>query len=410
MFKFRSVLTSTAILVVSQALGLLIPLLTLPFVARALGVAEFGKVMLAQAIVFFGVVFIDAGFNTESQRRVALAQSTAQSLQILYDNIFARTVCSIPVVIALVGLSFLFNDLTPPYVLIALLHIVATLAFPQWWLIGSNLAVWMGLASTVGRLLAAALTLIFVRTPDDSLWAIAASSSGALWAGLLITPLIYQRWKTLAEPLDKNGWQTYLRAVRPTILSGFFASASNSTPAVLLGWISGVAHVGLFTAADRLTRAAAHLLGVIEQSLMGQLAKVMDRSAGDGQALRKKLMLGLTLLTASGCTVVGAFANFFVSTIFGDQFLGATSVLQILCIWLWLHAIRRAGLLFTLSLEGNLQGVSRFQWYETGTVTLFATLGAFLAAEVGVAMGLVGSEMVLALLLWRAVYQERSPL
>lgn len=409
MIQLRSILTSTAMLVIFQALGLIIPLLTLPFVARALGVAEFGKVMLAQAIVFFGVVFVDAGFNTESQRRVALAQGAAQSLQVLYDNVLARSLCSIPVVIAIVGLSFMLKDVAPPYLLVALLHIVGTLAFPQWWLIGSNMGVPMGIASTLGRLFASALTLVLVHTPEDGLWAVAASSSGTLWAGILAAPVIYKRWKTLSEPLDSGGWRSYLNAVRPTILSGFFSSASNSTPAVLLGWISGVAQVGLFTAADRLTRAAAHLIGVIEQALMGQLAQVMQKSAFEGQALRKKLLFGLAVLTASGCVVVGSAAKLFVGLLYGDKFLAVTPVLQILCFWLWLYVIRRAGLLFTLSLEGNLQEVSRFQWMETLTLTLFATLGAFWAGATGVALGLVGSELTLALLLWQAVYRTRTP-
>jgi polysaccharide transporter, PST family len=394
-------------LVVFQILGMAIPLLTLPFVARALGVAEFGKVMLAQAIVFFGVVFVDAGFNTESQRRVALARDNAQSLQVLYDNLLTRSVCAVPAIAIMIAMGFFFKDVPALYVVVASLHILGTLAFPQWWLIASNLGLQMGFASTAGRLLAMVLTLLLVRTPDDGLMAVAATSSGTLWAGLLFAPVVYRRWRALAAPVDRQNWRKYLQAVRPTILSGFFSSASASTPAVLLGWISGVTQVGVFTAADRLTRSAAHLIGVIEQTLMGQLARTEQSSAVRGKALRKRLLLLLAWVTGAGCMLVGFLAYFFVQMLYGEKFATVTPVLQTLCMWLWLYAMRRAVVLFTWSLRGNLVQVSRFQWLEAASVTVCAALGAYCAAAFGLAVGLVGSELALSLLLLLSLRRNR---
>ncbi|MEN9538597.1 MAG: hypothetical protein RLZZ126_832 [Pseudomonadota bacterium] len=406
MHRFRSALHSGALLVFFQILGMAIPLLTLPFVARALGVDEFGKVMLAQAIVFFGVVFIDAGFNTESQRRVALASDQTQSLQVLFDNLKARSACAIPTMAVIIGLSFLFEDVPLTYVLVALLHVMGTLAFPQWWLIGKSLGFQMGLASTAGRLIAAVLTLWWVRTPGDGMWAVAAASSGTVWAGLLVTPLIRRHWKLAAGQMDPRSWRSYFAAVRPTIFSGFFASASASTPAVLLGWVSGAAQVGVFSAADRLTRAAAHLMGVIEQTLMGQLARAEQNDTALGKTLRRDLMIRLGLASALGCLVVGVWADLVVRLLYGDKFATVSPVLQLLCVWLWIHVMRRAGLLFTWSLRGNLKGVSRFQWLEAGVVTTMAALGATGAGALGLSSGLVAAEVVLGLALWFALGRE----
>lgn len=394
-------------LVVFQVIGLAIPLLTLPFLARMLGVAEFGKVMLAQAIVFFGVVFVDAGFNTESQRRVALAKNAAQNLQTLFENFYTRSVCAVPVMLVLVVSSFLFDDVPQSYVVVAMLHILGTLAFPQWWLIGNGMGLQLGLASTVGRLVAAGLTLALVRSPEDGLVAVAAASSGTLWAGLLVAPSLRARWKVAGHQIDRSSWRSYFNVVRPTIVSGFFSSASASTPAVILGWFAGITQVGFYTAADRLTRAAAHLLGVVEQSLMGALAREEEKDKSQSRLLRRRLLTALGSFTALGCLAVGYAAVEIVHLIFGEKFAPVAFILQVFCVWLWLFTMRRASLLFTWSLRGELVYVSRFQWAETICVTLFVALGAYWAAAVGAVAGLIACEIVLGLGLWIALRKTR---
>ncbi len=401
-----SILNAGASLLLFQILGLTIPLLTLPFVARALGVAEFGKVMLAQAIVFFGVLFLDAGFNTEAQRRIALAGNQAQRFCILFQNLVSRSLCALPIAALVVAFSFFFKDIPTSYVLVALLHIVGTLAFPQWWLIGNDLSLAMGLASVGGRLLAAALTLILVRTPDDGLVAVLAASSGTAWAGLLVAPALYKKWKPLGAVVTLYGWRAYFLAVRPTILSGFFSSATASIPSIFLGWVSGIAQVGLFTAADRLTRATAHLVGVVEQSMMGPLARAEKQSLDAGHALRKKLLGFLALAMALGCVAVALAAPEIVQLIYGDKFAPVAQLLRLLCVWLWLFSMRRAGLLFTWSSRGDLKAVARFQWFEAICVTVFSIVGTLWAHAVGLAVGLIAGEVVLILVLCFALRTE----
>jgi O-antigen/teichoic acid export membrane protein len=95
----KNMAKATLWLVVFQVVGLIIPLLTLPILARSLGVTSFGQLMLAQAVVFLGVVFVDAGFNTESQRRASLVvgvdsfESQQVSIILLQDVSVASQYC-----------------------------------------------------------------------------------------------------------------------------------------------------------------------------------------------------------------------------------------------------------------------------------------------------------------------------
>ena len=406
--KLGAIAGSGTILAAFQIAGLLIPLLTLPVLARALGVAEFGRVMLAQAIVFFGVVFVDAGFNTESQRRVAIASDDIQRTQTLIDNLLTRAICSLPVIAAIIIFSVVFDQIPSIYVTVALLHILGTLFFPQWWLISLGQGLRMGIALVCGRLFSAACIIAFVRGPQDGLIATAAASSGTMVAGLFVLPMFWKHWRLYGHALNAKLWRSYLRAVRPTVLSGFFSSSTASIPAVFLGWGTSVSQVGLFTAADRLTRAVAHVVGSMEQAFIGPLIQADASHAQASQALRMKILLTFGLAMGIGCLVAVYLAPKIIFVIYGDSFAQVVPLFRLLCVWLWFFVMRRAGLLFTWSSQGNLAAVSRFQWLEAFVTTLSIGVGVVFNGAMGLCLALIVSEALLTFSLWFLLRRRRQ--
>jgi PST family polysaccharide transporter len=151
----KGIAKATLWLVVFQVIGLIIPLLTLPILARSLGVISFGQLMLAQAVVFLGVVFVDAGFNTESQRRASLVVDSLESQQVLIDNFIARFVCSLPVLMLVLLVGLFVPDLPFVLVIFSLLLLLGTLIFPQWWYVARHQGLRMGIALMSGRLISA---------------------------------------------------------------------------------------------------------------------------------------------------------------------------------------------------------------------------------------------------------------
>ena len=159
----KGIASATLWLVIFQVLGLIIPLLTLSILARSLGVASFGQIMLAQAVVFLGVVFVDAGFNTESQRRASLAIDSQESQQVLVDNFIARFACSLPMILVVLLVGFFVPDLPFALVVLSLLLLLGTLIFPQWWYVARQQGLRMGIALMCGRLISALIILLFVK-------------------------------------------------------------------------------------------------------------------------------------------------------------------------------------------------------------------------------------------------------
>jgi polysaccharide transporter, PST family len=388
---------ATLWLVIFQVIGLIIPLLTLPILARSLGVTSFGQLMLAQAVVFLGVVFVDAGFNTESQRRASLAVDSLESQQVLVDNFIARFICSIPILLLVLFVGVLVPDLPFLLVIFSLLLVLGTLIFPQWWYVARQQGLKMGIALMSGRLISALIILFFVKSTDDQIIACIASCSGTLIAGLLLMPNWWRNFKPQRNKISWTSWRQYLEDVSHNIFSGFFSSASVSVPVLAIGFLSGSFQAGLFTAADRLMRASAHVLSFVEQSCMGWLAKENNQDLVRADQLRMRALVILGGILFVGCGLVALLSDWILHLIYGNSFLSASLILKILAAWLFVYGLRKAAVTFYWSAAGNLKIIAVFQWLEAVLVCLFASLGAYWSGAFGTSVGLCISEIFLAI-------------
>lgn len=388
---------ATLWLVIFQVIGLIIPLLTLPILARSLGVTSFGQIMLAQAVVFLGVAFVDAGFNTESQRRASLAIDSLESQQVLVDNFIARFVCCLPVLLIILIVGFFVPDLPFKLVVLSLLLLLGTLIFPQWWYVAKQQGLRMGIALMSGRLISALMILLFVKSNDDQIIACVASSSGTFIAGLLLIPSWWQKFKSQSKKINWTSWKEYLKDVRHNIFSGFFSGASVSAPVLALGFLSGSFQTGLFTAADRLTRASAHVLSFVEQSCMGWLAKESNQDLVRANQLRVRALAILGGILFVGCSFVAILSDWILHLLYGNSFSTAALILKVLSAWLFIYGLRKAAVTFYWSAAGNLKTIAVFQWLEAVLVCLFASFGAYWSGAFGTSVGLCVSEIVLAI-------------
>lgn len=388
---------ATVWLVIFQVIGLIIPLLTLPILARSLGVASFGQIMLAQAVVFLGVVFVDSGFNTESQRKASISTNSLDAHQILVDNFLARLVCAIPVLLVLMLVGFFIPDLPFKLVAISLLLLLGTLVFPQWWYVARQQGLKMGIALMSGRLISALVIFLFVKSSNDQVIACVASSSGTLIAGILLLPSWWRNFKVKRSEINWSSWREYLNSVRHNIFSGFFSSASVSIPVLALGFFAGTFQTGIFTAADRLTRAAAHVLSFVEQSCMGWFAKENDKDLKHADRLRVKALFILSIILLIGCSCVALLSDWILQLLYGNSFLSASLILQTLCAWLFLYGLRKATVTFYWSAAGQLKVVAIFQWMEAALVCVVASFGAYRSGALGAAAGLFFSELFLTI-------------
>ena len=104
----KSLRTNISTLYVLHFANLLLPLITLPYLLRVLGSANYGRMAFAYAFIAYFNVLCDFGFNLAAPRRVAQIRDDSATL-----GTFAMTVFVIKFALALVGFAIMMAVVLP---------------------------------------------------------------------------------------------------------------------------------------------------------------------------------------------------------------------------------------------------------------------------------------------------------
>jgi O-antigen/teichoic acid export membrane protein len=352
-------------LIFFQMLGLVIPLLTLPLLSSALGVPGFGQVMTAQAVMLLAVVWVDAGFNVQSQQAAARDIAAELALpQALLDNLLARSLAALKAGCVVMLTPLLLPEISFRLLLASLPLLLGTLLFPQWWLLATGRGFSMGLVTVVGRLMSAFFVWWWVHDEQDGWLAALAMSIGTLLSGLLVVSVWLIPLYRHRQRLSWSSWRHYVRLIKPLLLPAFCATACAQLPVVALGAYAGALQTGLFSAADRLTRAGGHLLSLIEQSLVTQWLQPLAAQHDRLNKMRQRILYIVPCALGVALTLAWFLAPWVIHFLYNDRFMGAVAILRVLLIWVFLQTIRRLLVALYWLIDGQIQQQAGIQWVE----------------------------------------------
>jgi PST family polysaccharide transporter len=378
-----------------NGLNYIVPLVTLPFLARVLGPVHWGELALAEAYASYTSLFIEYGFGLSATREVAQIRHDKFALSRLMAAVTGAQALLILGTFALtVGLGYgssLFVEYRP------LLPIAFSLGAlrainPFWYFLGLERMRLVATITILTNVAAAVSMLSFVRSPKDFglpllLRAGAALISAA--AGFAIAyreisfsrPTIAQAWLSL-----RQGWSLFV----------FKSAVSMYTTAnvLLLGALAAPAVVAWFAGAEKIAKAATGALTPLTQAFYPRIAYLMAKDRGDAtrtarisvvMTVGSGLVLGLALFLA---------APSLVHVLLGVGFSEAVPVLRVLSVLPPLLAASNIlGIQWMLPLRLDRQ----FNWIIAGAGFINIALAFGLvprAGQMGMAISVVIAEAI----------------
>lgn len=324
-----------AALGVLQMANYLIPLVSLPYLTRVLGVDAFGRFALVLAIMTYFVLLTDYGFSWTATRRIAANRDECK----VVSSVFMSTWCAQWLLALISGLLLLVViAAVPPLREDAVLYvvgfslIVGNVLFPIWLLQGLEHMRQVAIIQVLGKI-AALLPLFFlVKTPGDVVWAVALAGTGPIIGGLIS---LYWINRVRIVQLEKPTWPSTLNALRDggtLFLSKIFISLYTLLTPLLLGAISGASAVGYFTLADRVRRAAQAMLEPISQAVFPRLSHLYPKDQSAARRLVQRAGLLAIALAAAVSFLLCLVADWIVLILGGHEFAPAAAVLKWLAV------------------------------------------------------------------------------
>ena len=328
----RGVIQNIVALYGLQAGRKLIPLISIPYLARVLGPGGWGTVAFVQAMAEFLVIVIEFGFNISATREVARNRDNPQACgRVMAGVLGAQAMLATGgILVAVIASQFLPVVSDHPKLLIAGLAYAVGQGFtPQWYFQGLERMRLSSVLEVTGKTLSLIGIILFVHSPIDN-WKVLALS--ALAPALTTVVGLGLAYRTI--PLKLPNWEL----VRPAFVMGapmfVFRSAESLYGvgnAFLLGLFTTPEIVGYFAAAEKIAKAAFGLLNPIRDAIFPRLSRLA--SSGGKDAAARLARLGATAMIAGGA-VLGAglfvFAPWACDLLLGGNFEPAVKVLRIL--------------------------------------------------------------------------------
>ncbi|MDH3507529.1 MAG: oligosaccharide flippase family protein [Gammaproteobacteria bacterium] len=323
-----------------QIANYLIPLVTLPYLIRVLGAEQYGVMAMAYAVVFFMVLFVDAGFNTLATRR--LSRPGIRATQI--NEIFVATqlvklgqcgamfllLCALSAVVPQIGKATAVYFATFPIVL-------GSLLFPTWLFQGLQIMHFTAACSVGGRLLATVGIFVLVKDAGDVVTAALLQASATAISGLLALPILFGRVRlrlTVPRRRLRARIRRTLADARPLAPAEYLTDAVGNSGVFILGFFASDAAVGVYAAIEKVARAGAGLFQPLTKALFPALAGHWISGAADAERFCRswtQRILSLAIVLGIAMSVVAPTA---LEILFGDGWAEHAALLRVLAAWI----------------------------------------------------------------------------
>jgi len=307
-----------------QVAGYVFPLLTIPYLARVIGVDKFGEIAFAAAIVLWFKTVSEWGFNYTATRDIAQNRDDKDAVSQIFSNVlWAR------LLLAMLSFALLYLAIElVPYLndkklllLLTFLTVPADIFLPQWFFQGLERMKFITVFSVLTKLLFTIGVFVFIKEKDDFILQPLLTSIGALVSGVGAMYLILVSWSyRLKKPqlgqvfnTIKNSSDVFINTIMPNLY--------NSFSTVLLGFFGGSTSNGRLDAGVKFVTITQSFMELFSRAFFPFLSRKINK-----HHLYEKISIYIAFVFALGLWVS---APVIIKLFYTPEFYPAIDVLRV---------------------------------------------------------------------------------
>jgi len=332
--RFQSKLAGdAAALSLAHVLGLVVPFLTIPYLARILRPEGFGLLLFAQSFGLWLVLVIEFGFDLSGTRIVSRIRENPTRLAEVVLGVQSAKMLALLLTIPFAVAAFiavpLFRD-NPIYLLWGFLFAGARGLSPNWYFFGQERMIAPAFLEAGGKVVAAIGVFLLVKIPEDGWRVLALQALGMGVAVAYMTRWMYSE-VSWVPPNLRAGFHMLKKSAGIFVFrgsSGLYMQAN----AFVLGLLTNPAVVGLFGGAERIIRAGISMLQPLSQAFFPRVSHSAVKDLEEAGRL-----LWLSLVWIGGLSLIMGATSFLAAPILVNILLGpgyesAVPILQVLSV------------------------------------------------------------------------------
>jgi len=297
--------------------GIIIPIITTPYVSRVLGPENTGVYSYTFTIAWYFVILGCFGFENYGNRQIAMVKDDTNVLNKTFTSLFALQ--AITSIIAIIGYGIYLIFFCQTYKLMSWLssfYVLSAFFNISWLFYGLEQFKKTTLRSIVARFSGLILILIFVKTRED------------LWKYVLILAAM-ELLNQLVLWINVNRYVRFVKISFRDVLSHLKGCTTLFVPIILiniyrmmdklmLGHMTTMSEVGFYTYADKITEMPFHVITALGTVMLPHMTNLVAN--GEMEKSKKYIESTMRYNTIFSCAI--AFGMIAVSADFSVLFFG----------------------------------------------------------------------------------------
>lgn len=265
---------------VLQAISYIFPFITMPYLARVIGIDSFGKIAFAASIVTYFQTLVVFGFNYTAVRDIAQNRNDIQKVSEIFSNvmcskIFLMFVSVIIFVVLLFSIPLFYENRL--ILCISLLLLPGSIMFPDWLFQAMEKMKYITIMNFFAKLLFTLLVFVVIKEKSDFIYEPLLTALGYFVSGLLA--LIFARkmfhikfivpsLKTIMTTIKQN-FNMFISVFLPNLYTNFSVT--------LLGLYGGDVATGIYSSGKKFVDVCDQILSVLSRTFFPFLARKIDK-------------------------------------------------------------------------------------------------------------------------------------
>lgn len=313
-----------------QIAGYIFPLITIPYLAKVIGVDGFGKIAFASSVIIWFQTISDWGFNYTATRDVAKNRSDIGRVSDIFSSVFwARCLLMIVSFIILVFLIILIPKFREDsnVIFATFLMIPGYIMFPEWFFQAMERMKYITILNILSKALFTVAVFIFVKEKSDYILQPLFVSCGYILSGILAFYSIRRIWGIKLKKVPPATIFSAIRSSFDVFLNNIMPNLYNSFSTMLLGFVGGPSANGIYDAGCKFVNIAQQFMQVVSRTFFPFLSRKIEK--------HHLYVIINVFLAAVGSLLLFLLSPLLIKLFFTPEFISSIIIMKIMSISLF---------------------------------------------------------------------------
>lgn len=332
--RYKQLIENFFSLSILNALNVLLPLVTLPYILHTVGKANYGIYSYVYVVLQYVILFSTYGFNFSATKQISQCRDDKGAVERIYNAVIA---CKGMIAIVLSVLLLLFSrmvfkdEVGVVMFVYGLGMVVGDIFTPVWLFQGMEKMKYLTIVNASSKLLFTVLIFLVVRKREDFDLLILLNSFGYLLAGVLSLILVRKQFCISFCRITFKEVFSQFKDGSAVFGSTFGMNLYRNANIIILKQFVPDEFVGLYSAAEKVIKGFQSLISPAAQALFPHLShRFKGQPIKKNMALLRKISLPFTAAVVVVTIGVYIFAPLISDILCGKDFVACVPLIRIM--------------------------------------------------------------------------------